>query len=556
MAHGMTSPTNAISDSAVLSRSVAPPVTVLPRQHGSVLCIPNWDETSQLVELNRAVLAAAPLDVQGMPLLRLREWTRSTLINEAVRYTSSLLGSELPAGPTEALIVTGHQPELFHAGVWAKNFAVAGLARLHGGLALNLIVDNDTLDNTRIRVPAGSATAPKFEWVPFDTERQAQPWEDATLVDPATVRRFGDRVTSMLREDWKYEPLLARCWPAAVQQSEVSNRLCDILTAARVSCEREHGLTNIELPMSRVCETEPFRWFAAHLLAHLPRVHSLYNAAVHQYRLAHRLRNKTHPVPDLESRDGWLETPFWIWQSGDLHRDRPFVRRVGSELELRNDHEVLARWPQSEDGSAETTVAVLAELSRRGLRFRTRALTTTLFARLCLADLFIHGIGGAKYDEVTDRLFEQLFGMAAPRFATVSATFHLPLGGSSTAIGLDERRVRRHLRDLRYNPDRHVTASPGSIEDGLIEEKRHLITALANRRPTASETRRILQINAALAALTLALEQEWQSIRETMRRQRAADVIRQDREFAWCLHPHDELPQKLLAAFVGNDSDV
>ena len=45
----------------------------------------------------------------------------------------------------------------------------------------------------------------------------------------------------------------------------------------------------------------------------------------------------------------------------------------------------------------------LAELSSRGIKLRTRALTTTLFARLVLSDMFLHGIGGAKYDQVTDR---------------------------------------------------------------------------------------------------------------------------------------------------------
>ena len=145
-------------------------------------------------------------------------------------------------------------------------------------MALNLIVDNDTLDSTRLRVPVGPPSAPQIERIPFDADRQAQPWEDATIVDRASFREFGSRVSKLLRENWSYEPLLTQCWSAAVRQSKVSNRLCDVLTAARVASERGHGLTNLELPMSRVCETGPFRWFAAHLIAHLPRVHSLYNA--------------------------------------------------------------------------------------------------------------------------------------------------------------------------------------------------------------------------------------------------------------------------------------
>ena len=525
----------------------------LPREHGAVLCSPELATASEWIDLNHAMLSAGPCDVQGMPLSRLRDWTRVALRDEAVRFTSSLCGDDAALGvsrdPAAAFVVTGHQPELFHAGVWAKNFAAAGLARRHDGVAVNLIVDNDSLDSVRLRVPVGPRSAPHIERIAFDSDRPPQPWEEAAIVDPATFRAFGARVGTILRENWSFEPWMDSCWSAAVRQSETSVRLCDCLTAVRVSAEREFGCKNLELPMSRVCDSAPFRQFAAHLLAHLPRVHSLYNSAVREYRLEHRLRSTSHPVPELASRDDWLEAPFWIWRAGDLQRDRPFVRRVGSQLELRDSRDVLARWTQTEDGSAEATIATLTHFAQLGLRFRTRALTTTLFTRLCLADLFIHGIGGAKYDAMTDRLCEQLFGVTAPRFATVSATFHLPLGTPSHAEGLTEQQLGYQLRDLRFNPDRHITAASGSPEAAWVEEKRRLIAALASRRPTALETRRIEQLNALLAPGTREQSESWQTDRETLRQRHAIESIQHDREFSWCLHSPDELPEKLLTAF-------
>ena len=47
---------------------------------------------------------------------------------------------------------------------------------------------------------------------------------------------------------------------------------------------------------------------------------------------------------------------------------------------------------------------------------RPRALTLTLFARLCLGDFFIHGIGGGKYDEVTDAIIRDYFGVEPPAY--------------------------------------------------------------------------------------------------------------------------------------------
>ena len=45
-----------------------------------------------------------------------------------------------------------------------------------------------------------------------------------------------------------------------------------------------------------------------------------------------------------------------------------------------------------------------------------------MFARLAVADLFIHGIGGAKYDELTDAIGERFFGIQLRPYMVVSGT--------------------------------------------------------------------------------------------------------------------------------------
>ena len=62
-----------------------------------------------------------------------------------------------------------------------------------------------------------------------------------------------------------------------------------------------------------------------------------------------------------------------------------------------------------------------------GLKVRSRALTNTLFARLFLSDLFIHGIGGGKYDELTDDIIRRFYECEPPDFLVLSATRLLPL---------------------------------------------------------------------------------------------------------------------------------
>ncbi|MGL4420684.1 MAG: hypothetical protein ACRCZF_08475, partial [Gemmataceae bacterium] len=88
----------------------------------------------------------------------------------------------LPHDPDAVWIVTGHQPELSHPGVWAKNFAAAGLARRANGYVLNLIVDSDTVKNASVRVPGRNATGRvDLVNVPWDQVRE-EPYENRLLI--------------------------------------------------------------------------------------------------------------------------------------------------------------------------------------------------------------------------------------------------------------------------------------------------------------------------------------------------------------------------------------
>src|SRR5262249_4059939 len=78
--------------------------------------------------------------------------------------------------------------------------------------------------------------------------------------------------------------------------------------------------------------------------------------------------------------------------------------------------------------------------------------------RLFLADLFIHGIGGGKYDELTDEIVRRFYGVEPPRFMVLTATLLLPLP-SHPVRAKDCRRLRRAMRALRHTPHRQLTES-------------------------------------------------------------------------------------------------
>ncbi len=197
-------------------------------------------------------------------------------------------------------------------------------------------------------------------------------------------------------------------------------------------------------------------WFIAHLLAHLPRLWEVYNAALAEYRRQH----KTAIGGASGARSGRRRRVRWKRHSGF---GRPTIRDAADCLCasaatnwcLSTRAGIEASLSITPEGDAQTAVAQLLALAERGIRIRTRALITTLAARLLLGDLFLHGIGGAKYDQVTDRLIADFFGLEPPGYMVVSGTLHLPVS-HQPARSDDLLQLRHRIRELEFHPERFV----------------------------------------------------------------------------------------------------
>ncbi|MEK6249327.1 MAG: hypothetical protein N2C12_14180, partial [Planctomycetales bacterium] len=299
-----------------------------------------------------------------------------------------------------------------------------------------------------------------------------------------------------------------------------------------------------------VCGGEAFHWFTAHLLAHLPRLHEIYNSSAAEYRRVHRLRSQAHPVPDLGTEGEWLEAPFWIWSVQDPHRRRLICRVRGDELLLSDGHGLELPLSLSPDMDADSAVNQLSEAASRGIKIRTRALITTMFARLFPADLFVHGIGGARYDQLTDMLIRRFFELEPPGYLTLSGTLKLPVTQTHSSIE-DLRRVHRELRDLKFNPDRFLlyngnTDQVKASAMDWIENKRQWI----DTEQTVDNARlRFEQIRDSNQALQLLVADQASRLRlqqEKIEQQLRAEAIISSRDSAFCLHQKSILTDYLL----------
>lgn len=508
-----------------------------PRQDRAILAEPPLETLPQLLAAN-ADAFQSPLDFLGQPWAEMRREARQAALDASSAYFHET-GEPLPTTTGQLMFVAGHQPEMFHPGVWVKNFALAGLARRQGATPLNLVVDNDNAKSTVLHVPHG----PRRAALPFDDWQGDVPFEERRVVNEGLFASLPERVRPLV-EAWPYRPFLESYWREVLEQAKRTPLLGERLARARRAWERRWGAHAWEVPLSRVCRTEPFARFACHLLANMPRLHADYNGAVHDYRVAHGIRSTFHPVPDL-ARDGdWFEAPFWAWQEGQSRRGRLFVRGAGANLDLRVGDAIHSLPAPSK--SPASAIAHWLQLARAGVKMRTRALTTTMFSRLFLGDVFLHGIGGGKYDEVTDALIARFYGLTPPRYLVLSATLLLPLP-TAAVTSVDVADLARTKRDLWWNPQRHL---PPDQAGDLQHEKQHWID-VPTITPAARAARyaRLREVTQQLRPFTADEYRRTLELLTVSQQALAVKNVARRRDYSFTLYPEEHL-REFLASFL------
>jgi hypothetical protein len=511
-----------------------------PQGDREVLCVPSAEQLPGLIAAARQRIVDA--DWLGEPLGDLAKSARAEILTVAAKWTRSYADVPNDAEPEAPLVLTGHQPELFHPGVWLKNFFAARLAASCGGTAINLIVDSDLCRSPAIRVPGGSDSDLRFESIAYDQTLSEMPYEERRIADADLWQSFGERVTAAMKP-FVAEPLVADWWPRVVAEGERDQSLGGAISRARHQLENAWGSASLEVPQSHVCGTRAFRLFVVGMLSRAEEFRAAYNDSLGEYRAAHHLKNHAQPVPNLAVHDDWVETPFWLWSKNDPQRRGVFVRRVGSELDVSDQQDFRAKLPVDHALAVEQ----LAAWESQGIKLRSRALATTLFARLFLADVFIHGIGGAKYDQVTNRTCERFLGMALPPYATITGTLRLPLAQPASELK-QVPDMQRELRELQFQPERHRGKMQLSTKDAerverVIDEKLSWVHIAKSLENAAERHQAITSANHELSAFLNNRRDILES--EILAARHAANVakIRNSREFAYCLFPSQELQQ-------------
>jgi hypothetical protein len=179
----------------------------------------------------------------------------------------------------------------------------------------------------------------------------------------------------------------------------------------------------------------------------------------------------------------------------------------------------------------------------QGVQLRPRALVTTMFARLVMSDIFIHGIGGAKYDQLTDAIVRRFFGIEPLEYLVATATLKLPVPRRSIEQA-DVARIDQLLRELRFHPELYVDGDRAA--QPLVAEKRRWITQAVQPHERRARHEAMERINRALSALLQDRRAQLLSERNELHALWRKQTILNSREYAFCLFPAESLRTRLL----------
>lgn len=533
-----------------------------PKQDGATLVEPAWEVLNQLArkrDEQLPLLDPARMQSARRSLVELaREWT-GTYAQLPNDLASKVANDSTP------IILSGHQPQLFHPGVWFKNFSLSRLAKAVDGIGIHLLIDSDLCRDVAIRVPTGTTAQPRSVLVSYDQSQPTMPFEERHVVDRDQLDSFAERVEGILGTILS-GTMLTSLWSLVGESADRGHTLGEAISEGRHRIELAHGNVTLEVPFSKVCDTEPFRYFLLEILRRAEEFQQAYNGALGRYRTSHKLRNAAQPLPNLSQSEDWIETPFWVWSSDNPQRRPLWCRTSGEKLILADLADELVaeslsiengpaiRWQTTLDGAQpEVAIEQLQTLRAAGIKIRSRALATTLYCRHFLADLFLHGIGGAKYDQVTDDLSQQFFGFAPPSHATLTATVRLFTEHPDEPTLADLRQLELQLRSYRYHPERYLDdgRTLTVVQQQAIAEKRRWVQTEKTPANAAERHQAIEQANRllydSLEAERLHTTQELESLTEQLR----LAPFYTSREYAFCLFPERALIERLQTLVAG-----
>ncbi len=482
------------------------PKLVAPKADREMLIWPEPRQMLRNVWESHGVLRGSEAIIHGVPLRKLRGWMRRWLGHSE---------DHMP------LIATGHQTELHHPGVWIKNAAIDSAARRIGAAALHFAVDTDAPKHLVYHWPGGGRP------ITDDPSSSKVRWSGLVRAPEAAYVESVYGEARAAAAGWGYEPAWAPFFDTLAKGG--SDDLPGAITKALHAVDRSLDMRHGALLASPMWRTAGYGVFVYDICTRADEYAAKYNAALREFRKAYGIASPGRPMPDLEVQADACEVPFWLDDLRDGSRKRAGLVRDGDAWTLQCEAGEY-RFDRSEKDGFLAAERLMGFLSQCGLRLAPRALTLTSFLRLAVVDQFVHGIGGAMYDQVTDQVLRSWYGIAPPAFAVATATMFFPPAADRERTCMEC--LSREGRALRH---------------GLLGERKMDLVKQIALAPRRSAQRAVLysQMHRDLSAAqeTDPRMEDFQRRLNEARQRHAEDQIMFDRELPYTLQSRARLEE-------------
>lgn len=414
-------------------------------------------------------------------------WT----VAEKQGFSPSAAVTETGVDASIPMVMTGHQPVIFHAGLTWKYEATEQFVRsreLHG---IAVLIDTDEGDAGAFEIPVAEGRTLPTAVLRRRTERVS------------LSRQPGLYLTSQLASRAELATVFARVERALLESGlpEVARRVADAgsryaafgdssAVVANTVMRQVAGIGRglLEVPFSRLCRLPEMLRFFSQLLERAREFHGCYNEVLDRYRQEHGIRNEANPFPNLRLDQDGFEMPFWLVEPAAGTRSTVWLQASSGGHWL-----CRGRQPLTELGSGFVAESLLGLLAQ-GWTLVPRGALITASLRLLFSDLFVHGLGGGRYDAATDQLIRAWWHEEPAPFAVASA--------SKCLFPEDRDRLHRlqqfqtQIREMQYNPGRFLGQGvfPEDLESRLkvlLADKDAAVAMLKSCRETGVSGRDI-----------------------------------------------------------------
>ncbi|MCP4252346.1 MAG: hypothetical protein GY775_02860 [Candidatus Scalindua sp.] len=525
----------------------------IPKKDRELFIDPAHDDIPGLIDLNKERFQSYDFNIDGIPFFQFREQARSETLKEARKYSEKIwiLCSNLKIAGTEnlscvkdsytpekSIIQTGHSPALAHPGVLIKHSLVNSIAKKVNGIGINMVVDNDASNDNCLNIPDINDLDSSVEKIEYHPGLRNLAFEEIRYADQTQLPALKERVLKSLHNiDMKktFEDFI----DVVIKLSGETVQFNDLFTFARRAFLVRFGISNLEVPVSHISETDSFLNFFLHITANLKRFVDIYNAKLREYRRLKKISSKANPLPNLMEEGFVVEMPFWMWRKDEPRKNLFASIANDSRISIICENKIVEHFDFGEKSRSTNNQERLKTLISNGIKIRPKAIANTMYSRLFFSDLFVHGIGGAKYDMITDEIIREFFGVEPPEYATISATLHLPYKPFDVS-NEDINKLKHVTKDMGYNPERY--ASGEIMEDSgmisLINEKKDMI---AKKSHDTKEKHlafdRIKQLNGLMKDKIRPLIKEKEKDMEDLEKKLEYNSIVTNRGYPFCIYP-------------------